>query len=64
MSYRRDKKPVLLNRGRNRKKRPKTFRSSEAAKKWADEKGLKKYELVEMKNPGSKKSKIKVVVER
>lgn len=61
MSFHTKKKDVLLHRGRSRKRRPKTFRTEEAAKKWAKEKGLKDYELVDMKNPGSKKKKIKVV---
>ncbi|MFO8016385.1 MAG: hypothetical protein R6U32_04740 [Candidatus Woesearchaeota archaeon] len=61
MSYRSAKKPILLRRGRNRKTRPKTFHTEEAAKKWAEENGLKKYSLVDMKNPGSKKRKIKVI---
>ncbi len=30
---------------RNRKKRPKTFKSEEAAKKWAESQGINNYEL-------------------
>lgn len=30
---------------RNRKKRPKTFKSEESAKKWAESKGINNYEL-------------------
>ncbi len=64
MSYRRDNKPVLLHRGRNRKRRPKTFKTEEAARKWAEEKGLKDYKIVNMKNSGSKKSKFRIVREK
>jgi len=41
--------------------RPKTFKTEEAAKKWAEAKGIKDYELVNLKNVESKKKKIKVV---
>ena len=54
-------KPILLCRGRHRKRRPKTFTSEEAAKKWADEKGIKKYVIENMKGPFSKEKKLRVV---
>jgi ribonuclease E len=47
--------------GRRRKKRPKTFKSEESAKKWAEENKISKYELVNLKPEGSKSVKIKVV---
>jgi hypothetical protein len=42
--------------GRNRKARPKTFRTEEAAKKWAESQKCQKYEIV----PAAKKGKFKV----
>ena len=47
---------------KNRKKRPKTFKSEEAAKKYAEAKGLKNYKLVDLQPFNPKKTKIKVVV--
>jgi hypothetical protein len=61
MSYHTHQKPILLHRGRNRKKRPKTFRTEEGAKKWAEEKKMKDYKIINLRNPGSKKNKFKVV---
>ncbi len=46
---------------RYRKSRPKTFKTEEAAKKYAETKGLKEYKLVNMKSPESKDKKIKIV---
>ena len=36
---------MKTERNRNRKKRPKTFKSEEAAKKWAESQGINNYEL-------------------
>lgn len=47
-------------RGRNRKKRPKTFKSKDAARKYAESKGIKNYKLVNLAIPSKK---IKIVVE-
>lgn len=44
-----------------RKKRPKTFKTEEAANVWAKEKGLKGYKLFNMRNSLSKKKKIRVI---
>jgi len=44
-------------KGRNRKKRPKTFKTEESAKKYAESKGLKNYKLVNI-SISSKKIKI------
>jgi len=44
------------------KKKPKTFRSEEAAKKYAEAKGIKNYKLVDLQPFNPKKTKIKVVV--
>ena len=48
---------------KNRKKRPKTFKSEEAAKKYAEAKGLKNYKLVDILELNPNKCKIKIVVE-
>ena len=48
-------------KGRNRKAKPKTFKSNESAKKYAEVKGIKDYKLVNLSiNPN--KNKIKIVV--
>ena len=60
MSFRKGK-PILLNRGRNRKARPKTFSSEDLAKAHADKEGLKDFKLVNMKSEASQTKKIKIV---
>ncbi len=47
---------------RGRSHRPKTFATEDAAKKWADQKGLKNYKLENLHNEESKTKKIRVVV--
>ena len=49
-------------RGSNRKKRAKTFKSEEAAKKYAEAKGIKNYKLVDLRPFNPKRTKIKIVV--
>ena len=46
---------------RRARDRPKTFTSEESAKAWAEKKGLKSYELVNVKSPESNTKKIKVI---
>ena len=46
---------------RRPRNRPKTFKSEESAKAWAEKQGLKDYKLVNMKSPESKTKKIKVI---
>ena len=48
---------------KNRKKRPKTFKSEEAAKKYAEAKGLKNYKLVDIHELNPNKCKIRIVVD-
>jgi len=48
-------------RTRRPRKRPKTFKTEEAAKKWAEKKGIKDYKLVNLKSPEAETKKIKVV---
>lgn len=48
--------------GRDRNKRPKTFKTEEAAKKWAEENKISKYTLVDLKE-GKEENKIRVVPE-
>ncbi len=52
------KKPQLVHRGRHRAKRPRTFKTEENAKKWADSQGIKKYDVVRLSDGLSKKLKI------
>ncbi len=49
--------------GRDRKKRPRTFKSEESAKKWAEANKIKDYKLVDLKE-GKKEKKIRVVVKQ
>jgi hypothetical protein len=53
-------KDKLLHRGRNRKKRPKTFNTEEAAKKYAEEQGLKEYKLHNLKSANSTEKKFRI----
>ena len=46
---------------RNLRGRSKTFKTEEAAKAYAEEQGLKKYKLVNLKSSESKTKKIKIV---
>ncbi len=48
---------------RFRKKRAKTFKTEDAAKKWAEAQGIKKYSLVNIKNDESNIKKLKIVSE-
>ena len=48
-------------RGRKRAKRPKTFRTEEGAKRYAEAKGIKDYRLVDLKGASPKKHKFRVV---
>ena len=48
---------------RTRIKRPKSFKTEEAAKKWAEDKGIKGYELKDIRAPGASDKKI-IVVEK
>jgi len=49
-------------KGRNRKTRSKTFKTEAAAKKYAESKGLKKFDLVNLKE-NSKDNKFKIVAQ-
>ena len=42
---------------------PRTFKSEEAAKKYAESKGIENYRLVDLKEFNPNKCKIKIVVE-
>lgn len=50
-------------RGRNRRPKPKTFKTEEKARKYAETKGIKNYKLVDLQELNPKKNKIKIVVE-
>lgn len=53
---------MKVNKERNRKKRAKTFKTEEAAKKYAEAKGIKNYQLVNLKSTASKQKKIRIDV--
>lgn len=50
----------VIKGGRNRKPRPKTFKSEEAANAWAKKQDYKKYILINLKSAESKTKKIRV----
>lgn len=56
-------KPILLNRGRARVKRPKTFKSEEALKTYAKANGIDKYTIVNLRVNDKVKPKFKIVTE-
>lgn len=58
MSIRHDT-PPLKNRGRNRAKRAKSFRSEDAADAWAKANNIENYKLINL-HPDAKMAKIKV----
>ena len=45
------------------KKGPKTFKTEEKAKKYAEKKGIKNYKLINLQPFNPKKTKIKIVAE-
>ncbi|MFW5866082.1 MAG: hypothetical protein ACOCU6_03235 [Nanoarchaeota archaeon] len=47
--------------GRNRAPRKKTFRSKEAAQKWAESKGIKEYRIEDLKKESPNKFKFRIV---
>ena len=54
-------RPILLHRGRDRAKRPKTFSTEEAAKAWASANKIEKFDLENLKNDSAKVKKFRVV---
>ena len=48
---------------RPKKKRPKTFKTEESAKSYADKEGIKKYKIVNIRLLDSQPAKYKVVAE-
>ena len=48
---------------RQREQRPKTFKTEEAAKKYAEQKGIKNYKLVNLRSSGSKRKKLRIVAQ-
>ena len=47
--------------GRLRSPRLKSFKSEESAKKWAEARGIQKYNLKDLRRPGAKDKKIVVI---
>ena len=54
---------MFRSRKKDGTKKPKTFQSEEAAKKYAEAKGFKNYKLVDLQPFNPKRTKIKIVVE-
>ena len=50
--------------GRNRTKRPKTFKTSEAAHAWAKKHGISKYDVENMRPASTKYHKFRVVAQK
>jgi hypothetical protein len=48
---------------RGRAKRPKTFKSEDAAKKWAEKQDMKKFHVVNIRNSEASSKKLKVVAQ-
>jgi hypothetical protein len=46
---------------RRERARPKTFKTEEAAKAWAEKQGLKDYKIVNLKSSESKEKKLKII---
>lgn len=61
MSVHIKKRTRVVRGGRKRAARPKTFRTEEAAKKYAEAKKIASYDLVNMKSEASKTKKFKIV---
>jgi hypothetical protein len=61
MAIRYNNVKILLHRGRNRKPRPKTFTTEDAAHAWAKASGLKEYKLFNLRTAAAKSKKIRVV---
>ncbi len=53
------KKPLLKSRGRNRKSRPKSFKTAELANTWAKANNITNYKLVNLR-PNSKIGKFRI----
>jgi hypothetical protein len=64
MSIRHDR-DMRYRKSRNKTiTRPKTFKTEEAAKKYAEANGVKKYTLENIKSIDSNSKKIRIVIER
>ncbi len=61
MSVHIKKRTRVIRGGRKRAPRPKTFKTEEAAKKYAESNKIANYTLVNMKSESSKDKKIKIV---
>ena len=61
MSVHLKKRTEVIRGGRKRAPRPKTFKTEEAAKKYAEANKIANYLLVNLKNKISKTKKLKIV---
>lgn len=58
MSVHLKKRERIIKGGRDRKKRPKTFKTADAAKKWAETQKISKYTVKQLRIGLSKKFKV------
>ena len=61
MSIRAYRRPY--SKPRNRATRPKTFKTEEAAKTYAEANKIKKYKIENVKSPEAKVKKLKLIIE-
>lgn len=61
MSIRHDR-DLRYQKSRERSSRPKTFKSEESAKIYADKEGIKKYQLENLKSAESKTKKLRMIL--
>lgn len=54
----RQKKLLIPIKGHKRTKRPKSFSSQEKAKEWAEKAGIKKYEVIQLRQGLSHKFRV------
>ena len=52
------KREIVMKNGRNRKVRPKTFKTEELAKKYAETNGMKDFDVVQLRDGLSSKFKV------
>ncbi|MBN2881689.1 hypothetical protein JXM83_06590 [Candidatus Woesearchaeota archaeon] len=55
------RREIIVKNGRNRKPRPKTFKTEDAAKAYAAKEGLKDFVIQNLRNEVSTKNKYRIV---
>lgn len=56
------KRERVIKNGRNRKNRPKTFKTKQAAEDYAKENKISKYEIENLKNSVSTRDKFRIII--